>query len=271
VGTAETVAAQTATRTCIVASTPWSGSRKLAQVLRRSGAMRPPRAWFDPVAVPLRSRQLGLSIGDPAWSRRYLEAVRARATLAGTCSLLVMWTHLRWMVHIARSAPDGPPDGHPQLDTDVVAAWFPQPQYVWLRSRETGSQALRWYLSRRPDMLESSPMHESSQKYEGRPTADWQEVRWLETMLERYDRGWNTFFTIHGVQPTTVFYEDLRERTPESATAVLDDLGMEGNEPTDGPVFAEGRVDALADRLADEYRRARSRLCATVGVRAVNA
>jgi LPS sulfotransferase NodH len=263
--TIETAATPPPTRTCIVASTPWSGSRRVGDVLGRTGAMRQPVAWFDPLEVPRRGRQFGLSIQEPGWLARYLEAVRARATRAGTCSILLLWSHLRWAVQGGRCALPDRHDEPPRLDTEVLSWWFPEPTYLWLRSRDAGTQALRWYLDRHPEVTDALAAHGD------RSGIDWQEVRWLESMTRRQDQGWSTFFRIHDLHPVTAFHEDIRRWTPAAVAEVLGGLGIPGTDAVGGPGGEDSLVERLADDLAEGYRKARPRLCTTVGVRAVHA
>jgi LPS sulfotransferase NodH len=265
VGISEQNKPQIATRTCVVATTPWSGSSRLSQLIERTGAMPLPSPWFDPVLVPMNCRRLGISIQQPALPARYLKAVRERATHAGVCSFTVMWSHHRWLVQVARHGLGAEPGGRSELDSDVLKAWFPNPTYVWLTSRDTRSQALRWYFGRHHELTEAAAEDPH------RLAPDMQEVRWLEAMIGRHHTGWNTFFALHHIEPVTVDYEDLCATPTETVRSILADMGLPTDQLISGDELVSSRPETLAVRWADRYRRARPRLSTTVGVRAVNA
>jgi LPS sulfotransferase NodH len=246
-------------RTYLLASTPWAGSWQLGELLARGGEMVRPTAWFEPLQVPTFAHRFGLARGAPDWAARYLQAVAAHATRDGSCSLLLMWTHLRWMVQIGRDAL-GPPDGGPHpMDPQVIEAFFPQPVYLWVRCADVENQALRWYAARSNHVLGRR-----------RPTAgpepppDFQEVRWLEAILRRHDHAWQTFFSIHQIDPTEIDYDDVRTER----LAVLDHLRPALRLPPGGAAGpAEPTDPALPHRWLDEYRDARPRLHRAVGRR----
>ncbi len=100
--------------------------------------------------------------------------------------------------------------------------------------------------------------------------ADFQEVRWIETMALRQDQGWATYFAIHGITPVVVSYEDL---VAEPVAAALTVVGQLGYEPSTVPVSAarEEAVDEVAARLAEQYRRAWPGLSRAIGVRRTTA
>ena len=250
-------------RTHIVVGTPWAGSWRLCNLMGRTGTMTTPLPWFDPLRVPAFARELEVASDARPWAARYLTAVRERATADRVCSFSMMWTHQRWLLQIARLALGPDSDARTTLDPDVVATSFPNPSYVWVRCSDTAAQALRWYASRHPELAQVYPGALGG----AAPPADFQEVRWLESVALRQEQGWATYFAIHGIRPVVVSSEDLVAEPVTEALTVVRRLGYEpaGLPSSKG---AEEGIEAVAGRLAEPYRRARSRLSSDVGVRA---
>ncbi len=252
-------------RTHIVVATPWAGSWRLGNLMGRTGTMPTPRSWFDPLQAPALARELGVASGTRSWADRYLAAVRERVTEDRVCTFSLMWTHQRFLLQIARIALGSSLDAVAALDPDVVAASFPNPSYVWVRCGDTATQALRWYVSLHPELAAADPSGSS-----GASAADFQEVRWLESIVIRQERGWATYFAIHRLAPIVVEYEELVAEPETQALAVVRQLGYE---PSARPRVrgADDGIDAVAGRLAEPYRRARARASSVVGVRARSA
>lgn len=256
-------------RTLVVAATPWSGNRRLARLLALGGGVPAPRSWFIPSEVPALAQRLGVAVDETNWPARYLSAVRGQATDSGRCSIAVMWSHHRWLVRVARMARDLGPEATDGVDPasmapddpSIVAAWFPAPSYLWLRSRDARAQALRWYASRHLPIARGQV---------GRGP-DFQEVRWLESVASRQDKAWETHFRIHRIEPTVVWQEDLADSPVETVRSAGLTLGWDlGNfeeiEPGESEV-SPSEVERVAEEWAGSYRSARRKLSSIVGAR----
>jgi LPS sulfotransferase NodH len=250
-------------RTWFVASTPFAGSRRLGQLLGQSNSIVTPRTWFDPLRVPHWSRTLSIPLGASDWAARYLEAVGEAATRHGLCAISLQWSHVRWLVQIARVALRTPTDHQASLDSEVLAAWFPEPKFVWVHAPDRAYQALRWYLALHPERGRGDRREGA-----GGSRPDYQEVRWLEAVIERQQRAWTTFFRLHGIVPHAIEYDAIVSQDPAALDAfwALLDLapGDEGARP-------EMMIDDVTDQQAvswlEPYRAIRPRLRAAVGVR----
>lgn len=250
-------------RTHIVVSTPWSGSWRLCNLMGRTGTMPTPQPWFVPLGAPPVAREVDGASDDRPWAARYVAAVRERATEAGVCTFSMMWTHQRFLLQIARLALGPDPDARAMLDPDVVAACFPGPSYVWVRSSDFSGQALRWYASRHRGLAHADDLEADA----ATGAVDFQEVRWLEALARRQEQGWATYFAIHGIEPVVVSTEQLGEEPVALALEVVRRLG---HEPTQQPTSkgSNEEIEAVARVLAGPYMRARRRLSSVVGVRA---
>jgi UDP:flavonoid glycosyltransferase YjiC (YdhE family)/LPS sulfotransferase NodH len=237
-------------------------------MLGRIGSVPIPTAWFDPMRVPRLSHALSVPLGAPDWAARYLSDAVSRATTNGTCAVSLNWAHLRWLLEMERVAAGGrqSDEGDGLRDVERLANRFPGARYVFVSSHDTARQALRRWAPRTAALGEEE---ETSGAGEGPGDAvlpDLQEVRWLETIIERQNRAWEVFFAIHGILPDRVTYEDLKAKPSETLQSLIISLGLG---PTSGPepLSREDAEDVLVSEWLAQYRSVRPRLRATVGVR----
>jgi LPS sulfotransferase NodH len=251
---------------CLVASTPWAGSQQFCNALDATDVVGRPDDYFDPMKVVGRSRSWDLLGTGDEFPLRYLTAVREEATGAnGVCSSNLWWSHARWLIRMARAA-SGASDAtgvHPESDAAAVTALFPNTRYVHVRATDTVRQALRWYAALHPELLA-----ESQRPAPWRLTEpDFQEVRWIETLIDRQDEAWSRYFDIHGIIAETVEYEQFIDRPEEAVGVVLQSLGLTGSSPLTwrpaGPAGDGPRLDAWLGR----YESVRDQLNPSVGVR----
>jgi UDP:flavonoid glycosyltransferase YjiC (YdhE family)/LPS sulfotransferase NodH len=260
-------------RSVFVVSTPWAGAMQLCQLLSRNSSVPLAKPWFDPLAAPRLSLQLSVPLGAPDWAELYLSGVAAAATENGTCAVLLMWPHLRWLLQMARVAERSRGRADAAADTAsapgeaaaapsdgaLVASWFPNVRYVSISCANRGRQALRWY-----GKLLRGPLDVAAGRDGATP--DLQHARWLEAVIERQERAWETFFMVHGIVPERVRYEDLARRPGETTSALLSSLGLEATPGRDSS-RADEPDHSGAGAWAEAYRTARPRLKATIGVR----
>lgn len=247
-----------ASLTVLVASTPGAGSWRLGKLLGSTGAIPAPITCFNPFSVPSLSRKWAVARGTDEWPARYLNRALSAATHEGVCCVSLMWLHARWLMRIARASLASTDDIDSLSDADVISAWFPRARYLHLRSADTARQALRWYAARHPRL----PSRRS-----GAPIPDYQEVRWLETIVVRQSRSWQAFFDIHGIDPQVIEYNDLRTRQSETAGAILTSLGLAASPRKFSDDLPDGPIDRRAEAWLEPYRQARPRLSTVVGVR----
>jgi LPS sulfotransferase NodH len=248
---------------CLVTSTPWAGSRQLCRALDATDAVGNPEDYFDPLKVVPRSRAwdlLGTGDGFPV---RYLIAVRQAATgVNGVCSANLWWSHARWLIRMARAASNAGID-RPESDADAVAALFPNTRYLHVRARDTPRQALRWYAAQHPELLDGSGALSP-----GRITRpDFQEVRWLEALIDRQEQAWIKYFDVHGIVAHIVDYEQLVVQPDETVGTVLRSLGLNRLSAATWRPTGDGGDDVQLDAWLGQYASVREKLQAKVGVR----
>lgn len=255
---------------CVIATTPWSGSQILVQALRATRLAGDPRDYFNPLEVVPRCREWGLlglglfslpRVPEADFAARYLAAVRKAAMgRNGVLGLNLPWSHQRWLVRFARAALPDPPAAVPRSDATVLEDWFPGARYLYLTCDDVARQAARWYLGR------PAPAALGGAQRPGHPP-DFQEVRWIEALISRQEQAWECYFGVHGIDAYRVEYETLADHPEETVRGILEWLGPPGF-PGPGwngrlPRFrAPEPVDWLPGYLAG-----RERLSATIGVR----
>ena len=255
---------------CVIATTPWSGSMLLAHALRATRLVGDPRDYFNPFDVVPRCQEWGfLGLGvyslpripEAEFVTRYLSAVtKAAMGRNGVLSFNLPWSHQRWLVRFARAAMPDPPGEVPRSDAKVLESWYPGTRYLYLTCADMAWQAARWYLGRTgPAALGGAPVP-------GQPP-DFQEVRWIETLIARQEQAWECYFEVHGI-------DTLRSSTRRSRKTRRRPYG-EFSSGWSCP--ARPRVNGMADcpglhpqapvEWLPDYQAERDRLPAAIGVR----
>ncbi len=132
----------------------------------------------------------------------------------GVLSINLPWSHQRWLVRFARTARPDPPDAVPRSDAQVLEDWYPGTRYLYLTCADMAWQAARWYLGR------SAPAALGGAPEPGRPP-DFQEVRWIETLIARQEQAWECYFEVHGIDAHRIEYEALAENPEETVRGIL--------------------------------------------------
>jgi trehalose 2-sulfotransferase len=256
---------------CLIATTPGAGSYLLCQALWETRLAGDPRDYFNPLKVVPRSVGWGL-LGpgrdhlprqpEDEFAGRYLNAVATAGTgPGGVFSAHLPWSHQRWLARFARAASPDVVGTSSRSDAVVLEQWYPQTRYVYMTSADVARQAGRWYLGRR-----SRPAATDGGTHPGQPL-DFQEVRWMETLVSRQQRAWEVYFRVNGIEPYRIGYEDFLAHPEETVGGLLKWLGVPG---TPAQVWhGEDHRERLARPAAwlSDYSAARDRLSAAIGVR----
>jgi trehalose 2-sulfotransferase len=258
-------AGETSTETtlsCLIATTPWSGSMLLCGALRATGLAGDPRDYFNPFEVVRRGERWGVLGSEGDFAARYLTAAGQAATGAnGVMSVNLPWSHQRWLARVARAALPASSPAATRSDAEVLEAWYPRTHYLYLTSDHKARQAIDWYLSRATGQ---APVGGQPQPDE---PPDFQEIRWIESLVSRQEQAWETYFQLHGIDVYRVRYETFLEHPEETVAGILQWLELPGA-PSAG--WAE---EVHQQRLAgpvdwmDDYLAGRDLLCETIGVR----
>jgi LPS sulfotransferase NodH len=247
---------------CLIATTPWSGTAPLCQELRATGLAGYPRDYFNPLEVVQRSREWHLLHTAKDFAARYMNAVSKSARGPnGALSVNLPWSHQRWLVRFARAASPDDTATAVRTDAAVLETWYPQTRYLYLTSSDKARQAARWYLGRT-----GSAAAVGGAPRPGQPS-DFQEVRWIEALIARQERAWEIYFRMHEIEAHRIEYEAFQAHPEETVAEILGWLGLSG--APDRARNGKGRpqrpakpIDWLPDYLAQ-----RDRLSTTIGVR----
>lgn len=255
---------------CVIATTPWSGSQLLARALRATGMAGDPRDYFNPLEVVPRCQEWGLlgpgvfslpRVAEADFVARYLNAVtKAAMGRNRVLSINLPWSHQRWLVRFARTATPDPPDAVPRSDAQVLEDWYPGTRYLYLTCADLAWQAARWYLGR------SAPAALGGAPEPGRPP-DFQEVRWIETLIARQEQAWECYFEVHGIDAHRIEYEALAENPEETVRGILEWLELPGPpaQQWTGKLPRVRPQEAL--EWLPDYLAGRDRLSTVIGVR----
>ena len=256
---------------CLVATTPWSGSRLLCRALWATGLAGHPREYFDPLQVVPRSvewRLLGPGRDhlprqpESEFADRYLNAVaRAGTGRNGVFSVSLPWSHQRWLARFARAASPDVAGTPTRSDAELLEQWYPQTRYLYMTSTEVARQAGRWYLGQR-----TGPVATGERPGPGQPL-DFAEVRWIEALISRQEHAWEIYFQVNGIDPHRIEYEDFLAHPEETVSGILEWLGVPGTPERAWP--GEAHRERLAKPVAwlSDYSAARDQLSTTIGVR----
>ncbi|HLX47388.1 MAG TPA: Stf0 family sulfotransferase [Streptosporangiaceae bacterium] len=247
---------------CLIATTPWSGSRLLCGALRATGLAGDPRDYFNPFEVVRRGEDWGVLGSEGDFAVRYLTAAgRAATGDNGVLSVNLPWSHQRWLVRVARAALPASSPAVTGSDAEVLEVWYPRTHYLYLTSDDKARQAIDWYLGR-PE----GPAPVGGAPQPGEPP-DFQEIRWIESLISRQEQAWETYFQMHGIEVHRVRYETFLERPGETVAGILQWLELPGPPSADwAAAIHQQRLAGPVDWL-EEYLAERDWLSETIGVR----
>ncbi len=194
---------------------------------------------------------------------RYLNAVtKAGIGRNGVLSVNLPWSHQRWLVRFARTAaPDVVGTPTPVRRPGARSTAIPGTRYLYVTSTDVAWQAARWYLGR-------IRARDARRCAAARPPPDFQEIRWIETLISRQEQAWECYFEVHGIDAHRIEYEALAGRPGGDGA---------GNSRLAGTArFTRAKMERKAARRAAYPKRwngcpatwpQRDRLSAAIGIR----
>lgn len=217
--------------------------------------MEPVRC-FDPFRVPGLGRKWSVQIGGDRWLARYVDAATHASTANGVCTIHVNWTDMTWLMGLGRQGEDDR-----RSDADIFASLLPDPHYMFVDRDDPPRQALEWYLTRHSEI--------GGPRSAGAPPPDFQEVRWLETLVRGQAQAWNAYFRIHELSPHLVRPADVRSRPDVTVRTALENLGLEyrPSQHNQAGFEPEQQVEPRIEAWFGAYSGVRRGLNGAVGVR----
>jgi LPS sulfotransferase NodH len=158
-----------------------------------------------------------------------------------------MWDYLGDLLpQLAGQAGSGTTTPH-----HVLAATFPNLQYVWLRRRDKIRQGISYYRA-----LETRIWRSTDRGTE--PVADppfnAQAIESLVQLCTWEDQEWHDYFQRAGITPLVVSYEELAASPQGVAAAIVAFLGLPPAPSLEGRAWAHQRqADALTESWVQRY------------------
>ena len=206
----------------MLCATPRSGSTLLCGLMESSGVAGHPASYFnrrglhDYAAVWRVAQPVGGHI-DSAYVRAALATGRTRNGVFG--GRLMAESRPELLADLA--ADRGQP---PANELELLEGRFGRLRFVHLRRLDVVAQAASWAKS-----LQTHFWHPGERVEPGAEDPHYDEdlIERLVDTIERFEAGWNTWFTQQQITPCEVTYEQLAADPPSVARRVLDFLDLE--------------------------------------------
>jgi len=220
---------------CLIATTPRSGSWLLAAGLHETELAGQPEEYFRPDATFLWAREWGLRPEGPYGD--YVRHALDWSTGANAVfSAKLHWYQFEWLVGKLRSCEGGEEKAAPfSLSSDsadlsssaqVIADSFPHPKYVHLWRRDTPRQAVSYLRALQTNVWFVVDRDNRHPVESGELLApDYHHIRWLEDVVVSHEMKWRQFFEASGVERLDVAYEDLASNYVGTIGSVVEWLG----------------------------------------------
>ena len=242
----------------IIAATPRSGSTLLCDLLFGTGIAGQPHSYYRHVDIVDYARKWGLSspdvIGDEAFERTYLEAVRrVGAAQSGIFGLRLMWpTVAELSLRLSAIHPN------PLDDAARFELAFGKPLYIHLSRQDKVVQAVSLLKAE-----QSGLWHRAADGTERERTAppaplvyDADRLANLVEELEAGDLGWNGWFSRFGIEPLRLTYEGLAVAPRTVLAQVLSALALDPSIAASVNVRTAKLADEISLEWAHRFRRA---------------
>jgi LPS sulfotransferase NodH len=209
----------------LICATPRTGSYFLCDLLTETGVAGRPTEYLLPGYRRQRSEEWG--------TRDYVEyhehILAADTTPNGVFGTKVHGAQMLLFLRLA----SGKPWLHYEDRHAVVEQWFPDPTYVWLRRRDRVAQSVSWVRARQSHIWWDSdvdPAPPIGTPDPGSVRFDFEAIDRSIDSLSRWDAEWRTFFDAAGIEPVTVWYEDLIGDSRGCVDRVLGAVGVSAND-----------------------------------------
>ena len=242
-------------RSCVIASTPRTGSTLLCSGLTQTGSVGRPDEYIS-ISV---HRRLAAEWGyppsyEPA-TTRVAQAMERTTTANGFFALQAHWFDFALLLRTILNTA-----GHSDLP-DHVDRLLVSPRYVHLSRRDTAAQALSYYRAIYTGVAQVHAEAPSNEGGGGPEPVLYEQVKWLENLLIDWDAQWQAYFARCDIRPLEIFYEDLAAAYGPTVERVLDFLDLTSALPMRNLGAPYRKIPSdWTNRHLDEYRTARARL-----------
>jgi LPS sulfotransferase NodH len=166
---------------------------------------------------------------DETWEERwnspsrvaYVERIFQRYTSPnGVFGFVAMWSYFDRAMQMLQEIP-----GNEHLNgSQLLAAVFNQPKYIWMRRRDRVQQAVSWAIASQTNLW-SQKMGETPQP-RAVPQFDFNLIDERYNGIVADELSWENYFRENHLDPLILFYEDVIASNRDAATRVLEFLGV---------------------------------------------
>ena len=199
----------------IVGSVQRSGTHLLCSILQSAGAGSPDEYFLSKYGETWEERW------DSPSRAAYLERIFQQHTTAdGVFGFVVMWVYFDRVVQMLREIPAYKNFNESQL----LAAVFNRPKYIWMRRRNRVQQAVSWAIALQTGVW-AQKTGEKPQLH-AIPRFDFKVVDAWHDRVVAHEAGWTNYFRESQIEPLVLFYEDVVASNRAAAGRVLEFLGL---------------------------------------------
>jgi trehalose 2-sulfotransferase len=166
---------------------------------------------------------------DETWEERwgspsrvaYVERVFQRYTTPnGVFGFVLMWAYFDRVIQMLQEIPE-----NEHLNgTQLLAAVFNQPKYIWMRRRDRVQQAVSWAMASQTKVW-AKKMGETPQP-RAEPQFDFDLIDERYNGITADELSWENYFRKNQIDPLILFYEDVIASNRDAAARVLEFLGV---------------------------------------------
>jgi LPS sulfotransferase NodH len=227
------------TLSCLIVTTPRSGSWLLSSGLHDTELAGQPEEYFRPDVIPVWTAEWGIPRRGPY--REYVRHAMDYSTSDnGVFGAKLHWYQYQWLIRTMRALEGGAGtalggQSDPRADLDFLATFIPNPRFVHLVRRDKIRQAMSYFRAGRTGVwfVTEEDVADMARRPQGpqpapRPLSDreWQHLRFLENLVIAHERNWRNFFDETGIEPLEIIYEEFIEDFNGTVGAVLEFLGV---------------------------------------------
>jgi trehalose 2-sulfotransferase len=259
----------------LVCATPRSGSTLFCEVLTNTRMMGNPKEFFEflkGTALPrqpqeyfetLEDETVSAALGRPPlnvdterlaqWTgagyARYLEAVLEEGTTSnGVFSAKMMWGYFGDFLHFVRQIP-----AYQDLSTHtLLTTIFPNLQYVQVIRRDKFRQAVSLWKAIQTQHWRKiiGPENNDVSMSKKELVFHFAAIQHLEQYIIEQELAWQHYFSTHGLQTLTIFYEDMVTALDDKLRETLQYLAITA---PDDLTYAEPNMQRQADKQSEDW------------------